>query len=45
MDTIVAKDLYNESGIGCDNMTCIVVVFKNKKEKGDKEQKKTISNE
>ena len=41
MDTIVAKDLYNESGIGCDNMTCIVVVFKNKKEKGDKEQKKT----
>jgi protein phosphatase 1G len=28
LDTIVAKDLYNESGVGCDNMTCIVVVFK-----------------
>ena len=28
MDNIVAKDLYNESGVGCDNMTCIVIVFK-----------------
>ena len=28
MDSIVAKDLYNESGVGCDNMTCIVIVFK-----------------
>ena len=28
MDSILAKDLYNESGVGCDNMTCIVVVFK-----------------
>ena len=28
LDTIVAKDLYNESGVGCDNMTCTVVVFK-----------------
>ena len=33
MDSIVAKDLYNESGVGCDNMTCIVVVFKKKKQK------------
>ena len=28
LDTIVAKDLYNETGVGCDNMTCIIVVFK-----------------
>ena len=28
LDTIVAKDLYNETGVGCDNMTCIVIVFK-----------------
>ena len=28
LDEIVAKDLYNETGVGCDNMTCIVVVFK-----------------
>ena len=28
LDNIVAKDLYNESGVGCDNMTCIVIVFK-----------------
>ena len=28
LDSIIAKDLYNESGVGCDNMTCIVVVFK-----------------
>lgn len=28
LDSIVAKDLYNETGVGCDNMTCIVVVFK-----------------
>ena len=33
MDSIVAKDLYNESGVGCDNMTCIVVVFKKKETK------------
>ena len=33
MDSIVAKDLYNESGVGCDNMTCVIVVFKKKKEK------------
>ncbi len=28
LDEIVAKDLYNDSGVGCDNMTCIVIVFK-----------------
>ena len=28
LDNIVAKDLFNESGVGCDNMTCIVIVFK-----------------
>ena len=28
LDQIVAKDLYNETGLGCDNMTCIVIVFK-----------------
>ena len=33
MDSIVAKDLYNESGVGCDNMTCIVIVFKKKEAK------------
>ena len=33
LDSIVAKDLYNESGVGCDNMTCIVIVFKKSDEK------------
>ena len=31
LDSILAEDLYNESGIGCDNMTCIVIVFKKDK--------------
>ena len=31
LDSIVAKDLYNETGVGCDNMTCIVIVFKKEK--------------
>ena len=31
LDSILAKDLYNEQGIGCDNMTCIVIVFKKDK--------------
>lgn len=30
MDEIVAKDLYNETGVGCDNMTCMVICFKKK---------------
>ena len=28
LDSIVAEDLYNEKGVGCDNMTCFVIVFK-----------------
>jgi protein phosphatase 1G len=39
LDTIVAKDLYNETGVGCDNMTCIVIVFKEKKRQLQKEEK------
>ena len=41
LDEICAQDLYNETGVGCDNMTCEVIVFK--KEKGkekDKEKEK-----
>ena len=38
MDSIIAKDLYNESGVGCDNMTCIIIVFK---KNGTKETKDT----
>ena len=42
LESIVAKDLYNETGVGCDNMTCIVIVFKKdkKEEKENKEEKK-----
>ena len=28
LDSIVAEDLYNGKGVGCDNMTCVVIVFK-----------------
>lgn len=28
MDSIVATDINNEKGIGCDNMTCMVILFK-----------------
>ena len=28
LDSIVAKDLYNETGVGCDNMTCMIIVPK-----------------
>ena len=31
LDSIVAEDLYNETGVGCDNMTCAVIVFKKEK--------------
>jgi protein phosphatase 1G len=31
LDSILAQDLYNETGVGCDNMTCIVIVFKKDK--------------
>ena len=29
-DSIIAPDVASSGGIGCDNMTCIVVQFKNK---------------
>jgi protein phosphatase 1G len=28
MDSICASDLYNETGVGCDNMTCMIIVPK-----------------
>ena len=28
MNSIIADDIGNESGIGCDNMTCIIIQFK-----------------
>ena len=28
LDKIIAKDLNNMSGVGCDNMTCLVIEFK-----------------
>ena len=40
LDSIVAKDLYNETGVGCDNMTCVVIVFKKDKGKEKKKKKK-----
>ena len=43
LDSIVAKDLYNETGVGCDNMTCIVIVFK--KDKKEEKEKKEEKNE
>ena len=39
LDSIVAKDLYNETGVGCDNMTCVVIVFKKNKENGKEKEK------
>ena len=31
MDSIISDDIGNENGIGCDNMSCIVIQFKNNK--------------
>ena len=31
MDDIIAEDINNENGIGCDNMSCIVIQFKQDK--------------
>ena len=31
MDDIIAEDINNENGIGCDNMTCIIILFKHNK--------------
>ena len=28
VESIISTDVYNESGLGCDNMTCILVKFK-----------------
>ena len=28
LDSICATDIYNETGVGCDNMTCLIVQFK-----------------
>ncbi len=28
MDSIIADSKMNETGVGCDNMTCIIVQFK-----------------
>ena len=36
MDSIISDDIGNENGIGCDNMTCIVIQFKNKNIINDK---------
>ena len=31
MDDVIAEDINNENGIGCDNMTCIIIQFKHNK--------------
>jgi serine/threonine protein phosphatase PrpC len=31
MDDIIAEDINSDNGIGCDNMTCIVIQFKHNK--------------
>ena len=36
MDSIISDDINNENGIGCDNMSCIVVQFKNSKNLNNK---------
>ena len=28
LESICATDIYNETGVGCDNMTCLIVQFK-----------------
>jgi len=27
-DQILAPDIYTETGVGCDNMTCVIIQFK-----------------
>ena len=34
MDDVIAEDINNENGIGCDNMTCIIIQFKHNKNSG-----------
>ncbi len=45
-DSIVAKDLYNETGVGCYNMTYNVIIFKKDKgkEKAKEKEKDTEKN-
>ena len=31
LDDICATDVYNEKGVGCDNMSCILIQFKQNK--------------
>ena len=36
MDSIIADDITNENGIGCDNMSCIIIQFKHNKKIDEK---------
>ena len=38
MDNAIAEDITNENGIGCDNMTCIVIQFKHNKKSTTKKE-------
>ena len=38
MDTIISDDIGNENGIGCDNMTCIIIQFKHHKNNNKKNE-------
>ena len=30
MDQIIAPDIYTETGVGCDNMSAVIIIFKKK---------------
>lgn len=38
MDSIISEDINNENGIGCDNMSCIVIQFKHNKKTSTKKE-------
>ena len=38
MDKAIAEDITNENGIGCDNMTCIIIQFKHNKKNTTKKE-------
>ena len=38
MDDIISDDIGNENGIGCDNMTCIIIQFKHHKKNNKKNE-------
>ena len=38
MDNAIAEDITNENGIGCDNMTCIIIQFKHNKKNTTKKE-------